>query len=102
VLGLQAQLKEILAHLENLEEERDLYFAEVHFLSFSNAVGILTHLMFVSQLCDIGISVAAAAVVVTATAAAATTTTQQCHAHSRRYKRLENNKCGVSAPQPLV
>lgn len=29
VLGLQAQLKEMSAHLEGLEKERDFYFAKV-------------------------------------------------------------------------
>jgi RP/EB family microtubule-associated protein len=31
VLGLQAQLKEMSAHLEGLEKERDFYFAKVSF-----------------------------------------------------------------------
>ena len=34
VLGLQAQLKEMSAHLEGLEKERDFYFAKVTFASF--------------------------------------------------------------------
>lgn len=34
VLGLQAQLKEMSAHLEGLEKERDFYFAKVLFLFF--------------------------------------------------------------------
>jgi RP/EB family microtubule-associated protein len=34
VLGLQAQLKEMSAHLEGLEKERDFYFAKVCALSF--------------------------------------------------------------------
>jgi hypothetical protein len=33
VLGLQTQLKEMSAHLEGLEKERDFYFAKVFFLS---------------------------------------------------------------------
>jgi microtubule-associated protein, RP/EB family len=32
VLGLQTQLKEMSAHLEGLEKERDFYFAKVLFL----------------------------------------------------------------------
>ena|SRR5580693_9200989 len=31
VVGLQAQLKEMSAHLEGLEKERDFYFAKVNF-----------------------------------------------------------------------
>jgi len=34
VLGLQAQLKEMSAHLEGLEKERDFYFAKVFLLLF--------------------------------------------------------------------
>ena len=34
VLGLQAQLKEMSAHLEGLEKERDFYFAKVRARSF--------------------------------------------------------------------
>lgn len=35
VLGLQAQLKEMSAHLEGLEKERDFYFAKVRAHTFS-------------------------------------------------------------------
>ena len=37
VLGLQTQLKEMSAHLEGLEKERDFYFAKVH-LSFLSSL----------------------------------------------------------------
>jgi len=53
VLGLQAQLKEMSAHLEGLEKERDFYFAKVRFLER----GWDVRLMSVSQLRDIEILV---------------------------------------------
>ena len=43
VLGLQAQLKEMSAHLEGLEKERDFYFAKVRFLE---AVGMFASCLF--------------------------------------------------------
>lgn len=39
VLGLQAQLKEMSAHLEGLEKERDFYFAKVCVFSLSSKRG---------------------------------------------------------------
>ena len=34
LIGLQAQLKEMSAHLEGLEKERDFYFAKVSYFPF--------------------------------------------------------------------
>ena len=34
VLGLRAQVKEMLAHLDGLEKERDLHLAKVRFIYF--------------------------------------------------------------------
>src|SRR6266850_505024 len=42
VVGLQAQLKEMSAHLEGLEKERDFYFAKVVLFSFLTRSGRLS------------------------------------------------------------
>jgi len=59
VLVLQARVKEMVAHLDSLEKERDVHLAKVRFLYFlARGLGVasfFTHLMLVSQLLDIEI-----------------------------------------------
>jgi RP/EB family microtubule-associated protein len=52
VLGLQAQLKEMSAHLEGLEKERDFYFAKVRALFLLNEASSCAH-SFLSLSCAI-------------------------------------------------
>src|SRR5712671_2945633 len=94
VLALQAQLKEMSAHLEGLEEERlpKVRFFLPRMWSGYCSFAYSSHLFF-SQLCDIGIFIAAAMA----------TMTQQRHRHSRLLsERVGLTRTPAMSPLPLV